>query len=42
MDDAPQIEDVRSNYSRFWSRVDNIPGPNNRLDQQAKQTEVLN
>lgn len=36
MDDAPQI-DLRSNYSRFWSRVDDIPGPNNRLDQQAKQ-----
>jgi len=35
--DAPLI-DVRSNYSRFWSRVDGIPGPNNRLDQQPKQT----
>ncbi len=30
--------DVRSNYSRFWSSVDGIPGPDNRLDQQAKQT----
>jgi iron complex outermembrane receptor protein len=35
--DAPLV-DVRSNYSRFWSRVDGIPGPNNRLDQQPKQT----
>ncbi|MES2130459.1 MAG: TonB-dependent receptor [Pseudomonadota bacterium] len=35
--DAPNI-DVRSNYSRFWSHVDGIPGPDNRLDQQAKQT----
>ncbi|GAB2860466.1 hypothetical protein GCM10027277_31330 [Pseudoduganella ginsengisoli] len=35
--DAPAI-DFRSNYSRFWSNVDGIPGPDNRLDQQAKQT----
>ncbi len=35
--DAPAI-DLRANYSRFWSRVDGIPGPDNRLDQQAKQT----
>ncbi|ATQ73531.1 TonB-dependent receptor [Massilia violaceinigra] len=34
---APTI-DLRSNYSRFWSSVDGIPGPDNRLDQQAKQT----
>ena len=34
---APNI-DLRSNYSRFWSCVDGIPGPNNRLDQQASQT----
>jgi outer membrane receptor for ferrienterochelin and colicins len=34
---APNI-DFRSNYSRFWSRVDGIPGPDNRLDQQARQT----
>jgi iron complex outermembrane receptor protein len=34
---APNV-DVRSNYSRFWSHVDGIPGPNNRLDQQASQT----
>jgi outer membrane receptor for ferrienterochelin and colicins len=37
MEDAPNM-DVRANYSRFWSDVDGIPGPNNRLDQQAKQT----
>jgi iron complex outermembrane receptor protein len=30
--------DVRANYSRFWSNVDGIPGPNNRLDGQAGQT----
>jgi outer membrane receptor for ferrienterochelin and colicins len=30
--------DFRSNYSRFWSSVDDIPGPNNRLDAQPKQT----
>jgi iron complex outermembrane receptor protein len=38
--DAPNV-DVRSNYSRFWSRVDGIPGPDNRLDQQARQTANL-
>lgn len=37
MPDGPNI-DFRSNYSRFWSSVDGIPGPNNRLDQQARQT----
>jgi outer membrane receptor for ferrienterochelin and colicins len=37
MADAPNV-DLRSNYSRFWSRVDGIPGPDNRLDQQPKQT----
>lgn len=35
--DGPAI-DLRSNYSRFWSNVDDIPGPNNRLDQQPSQT----
>ncbi len=40
MENAPHI-DFRSNYSRFWSRVDGIPGPDNRLDQQAKQTANL-
>jgi iron complex outermembrane receptor protein len=37
IDGAPAI-DVRSNYSRFWSNVEGIPGPNNRLDAQARQT----
>lgn len=40
MEDAPQI-DFRSNYSHFWSKVDGIPGPDNRLDQQARQTANL-
>ncbi|MCU6433281.1 TonB-dependent receptor [Undibacterium sp. Jales W-56] len=35
--EGPAI-DLRSNYSRFWSSVDDIPGPNNRLDQQPRQT----
>jgi iron complex outermembrane receptor protein len=35
--DAPNV-DVRVNYSRFWSTVDGIPGPDNRLDGQAEQT----
>lgn len=30
--------DFRANYSRFWSKVEGIPGPNNRLDGQAEQT----
>jgi iron complex outermembrane receptor protein len=34
---APDV-DVRANYSRYWSSVDDIPGPNNRLERQAKQT----
>lgn len=38
--DAPAI-DFRTNYSRFWSKVDGIPGPDNRLDQQARQTGNL-
>ena len=29
---------VRSNYSHFWSQVQDIPGPNNRIDQQPSQT----
>jgi len=34
---APPL-DIRTNYSRFWSTVSQIIGPNNRLDQQPKQT----
>ncbi len=37
MKDAPNM-DLRANYSHFWSSVDGIPGPDNRLDQQARQT----
>ncbi|MBR7798699.1 TonB-dependent receptor plug domain-containing protein [Undibacterium fentianense] len=33
--------DVRSNYSRFWSSVNDVQGPNNRLDQQPSQTANL-
>lgn len=37
---APPL-DLRTNYSRFWSKVDGIPGPNNRLDQQPTWTANL-
>ncbi len=37
MANAPNM-DLRANYSHFWSNVDGIPGPDNRLDQQARQT----
>ena len=33
--------DLRVNYSRFWSSVTQIIGPNNRLDQQPRQTANL-
>lgn len=35
--EGPAI-DFRTNYSHFWSSVDDIVGPNNRLDQQPAQT----
>ncbi|GAA5183643.1 siderophore amonabactin TonB-dependent receptor [Niveibacterium umoris] len=35
--EAPPL-DVRANLSRFWSSVESVPGPNNRLDQQPKST----
>lgn len=38
--DAPAL-DLRANYSRYWSNVGQVPGPNNRLDQQAKQSANL-
>ncbi|GAB2181049.1 hypothetical protein DLREEDagrD3_12720 [Denitratisoma sp. agr-D3] len=38
--DAPPI-DLRANYSRFWSKVDGVVGPNNRLDQQPSYTANL-
>ncbi|HEY1044471.1 MAG TPA: TonB-dependent receptor [Telluria sp.] len=37
MKDAPNV-DLRANYSRFWSSVDGIPGPDNRLAEQPSQT----
>ena len=38
--DAPSV-DLRANYSRFWSDVDDIVGPHNRLEGQAEQTANL-
>jgi len=38
--EAPAIS-LRSNYSHFWSHVQDIPEPNNRLDQQPSQTANL-
>ena len=35
--DWPKLN-LRVNYSRFWSSVDGIPGPNNRLAQQPPWT----
>ncbi|CAN5762798.1 bifunctional siderophore receptor/adhesin Iha [soil metagenome] len=32
--DAPDIE-LRANINRNWSRVEQVPGPDNRLDQQV-------
>ena len=40
MANAPNL-DLRANYSHFWSSVDGIPGPDNRLDQQARQSANL-
>jgi len=40
MENGPAI-DLRGNDSRFWSRVAAIPGPDNRLDQQPRQTANL-
>ena len=37
---APNLS-LRANYSHFWSNVDDVPGPNNRLDQQPKETANL-
>ncbi len=38
--DAPRTE-IRANLSLFRSRVDQVPGPDNRLDQQPKGTANL-
>ena len=40
MADAPAL-DLRANASVFRSRVDSVPGPNNRLDQQPLGTANL-
>ncbi|MDK2125588.1 TonB-dependent receptor plug domain-containing protein [Parachitinimonas caeni] len=37
---APPV-DLRLNYSRFWSAVEGITGPDNRLDEQPSQTANL-
>jgi outer membrane receptor for ferrienterochelin and colicins len=37
---APAI-DLRANFSRNWSTVDAVPGPNNRLDQQTPFSSTL-
>ena len=34
MKDAPGVE-MRANLTRNWSKLDTVPGPNNRLDQQV-------
>jgi outer membrane receptor for ferrienterochelin and colicins len=39
IDGAPRV-DLRGNFSRFRSDVDGVPGPDNRLGEQARQ--VLN
>jgi outer membrane receptor for ferrienterochelin and colicins len=38
--DAPPVE-IKSNLSLYRSRVDGVPGPDNRLDSQAKATANL-
>lgn len=40
MDDAPKL-DLRASISRNWSRVDAVPGPDNRLDQQVPLSATL-
>ena len=38
--DAPAI-DLRASVSRNWSRVDSVPGPHNRMEQQTPLTANL-
>jgi outer membrane receptor protein involved in Fe transport len=38
--DAPAI-DLRASVSRNWSRVESVPGPNNRMEQQTPLTANL-
>ncbi|WP_343729387.1 TonB-dependent receptor [Duganella sp.] len=40
MDDAPKL-DLRASISRNWSRVESVPGPDNRLDQQVPLSATL-
>ncbi|MYM34386.1 TonB-dependent receptor [Duganella sp. FT94W] len=40
MDNAPKL-DLRASVSRNWSRVDTVPGPDNRLDQQVPLSATL-
>jgi outer membrane receptor for ferrienterochelin and colicins len=40
MDHAPKL-DLRASLSRNWSRVDSVPGPDNRLDQQVPLSATL-
>jgi len=40
LDGAPNL-DLRASVSRNWSQVEQVPGPDNRLDQQVPLTAVL-
>jgi len=40
MTDAPAV-DLRASISRNWSRVESVPGPDNRLDQQTPLSLTL-
>jgi outer membrane receptor protein involved in Fe transport len=40
VDHAPNL-DLRASISRNWSRVDSVPGPDNRLDQQVPLSATL-
>jgi len=40
VDNAPNL-DLRASVSRNWSRVDSVPGPDNRLDQQVPLSATL-
>jgi outer membrane receptor protein involved in Fe transport len=40
IDHAPKL-DLRASVSRNWSRVDSVPGPDNRLDQQVPLSATL-
>jgi outer membrane receptor for ferrienterochelin and colicins len=40
MQDAPGV-DLRASLARNWSKVDTVPGPDNRLDQQTPLSATL-